>query len=116
VVLHINHAQEIDESVEAMCLQLRGCGALLLNQSVLLAQVNDSAEILCNLSLRLQQCGVLPYYLHQLDKVVGAAHFEVAPQRGKELVATVQTMLPGYLVPRYVRERAGRPGKDPIID
>jgi L-lysine 2,3-aminomutase len=86
----------------------------LLNQSVLLAGVNDDAAILAELSRRLFDAGVLPYYLHQLDRVTGAAHFAVADQQALALEEQLRGMLPGYLVPRLVREIAGADGKTPL--
>lgn len=111
VVLHANHPRELDASVGAACARLREAGATLLNQSVLLRGVNDDAEALAGLSERLFAFGVLPYYLHQLDRVRGAAHFEVTDDRARELVGTLRARLPGYLVPRLVREVPGEPGK-----
>jgi EF-P beta-lysylation protein EpmB len=111
VVLHANHANEIDAHVAAALERLRTAGATLLNQSVLLAGVNDSAEALCALSTRLFECGVLPYYLHLLDRVRGAAHFEVDAGRARGILAAVTAALPGYLVPRLVREVPGEPAK-----
>jgi len=116
VVLHANHANEIDASVAAACADLRGAGATLLNQSVLLRGVNDAADALAALSERLIACGVLPYYLHQLDRVAGAAHFEVPDSRALALVDELAARLPGYLVPRLVREVAGAPAKMPVVD
>ena len=86
----------------------------LLNQSVLLAGVNDDAATLAALSERLFDCGVLPYYLHALDPVRGAAHFDVDERRGRELVGELRARLPGYLVPRFVRELPGELSKTPI--
>jgi EF-P beta-lysylation protein EpmB len=114
VVLHANHANEIDAAVAAACRQLRGAGAILLNQSVLLRGVNDSVDALADLSARLFDCGVAPYYLHQLDRVAGAAHFAVDDARARELVAELRGRLSGYLVPRLVREIAGEPAKTPL--
>lgn len=114
LVIHANHAQEIDAEVAAALQRLRAAGVLLLNQSVLLAGVNDSADALCQLSERLVAAGVTPYYLHQLDRVAGAAHFEVTEDRGRAIVAEMQRRLPGYMVPRYVREVAGTTSKLPI--
>jgi EF-P beta-lysylation protein EpmB len=114
VVLHANHPREIDSTVAAACDALRGAGATLLNQSVLLAGVNDRAEVLAALSEQLFAAGVLPYYLHQLDRVAGAAHFEVEPARSRALHAALRELLPGYLVPRLVREVAGVPSKLPL--
>ncbi len=104
MVMHCNHAQEIDESTAAALRALRSTGAMLLNQSVLLRGVNDDTAALCSLSRRLLAAGALPYYLHELDPVAGAAHFQVPRQRGFELIEGMRRALPGYLVPRFVRE------------
>ncbi|HVJ30515.1 MAG TPA: EF-P beta-lysylation protein EpmB [Gammaproteobacteria bacterium] len=111
VVVHTNHANELDAGVERALTTLRPALATLLNQSVLLKGVNDDAETLAALSERLFACGVLPYYLHLLDRVAGAAHFDVDEARGKELVAALRARLPGYLVPRLVREIPGELSK-----
>jgi len=113
VVLHANHPNEIDAGVAAACLRLRHAGATVLNQAVLLRRVNDDAQALIGLSERLFDAGVLPYYLHQLDRVAGAAHFEVDDGRAHALVEAMRVRLPGYLVPRLVREVAGAPFKLP---
>ena len=86
----------------------------MLNQSVLLAGVNDRVEVLSELSEQLHQHGVLPYYLHQLDRVTGTAHFAVSDQRARSLVRQLRQQLPGYLVPTLVREEAGEPSKTPL--
>ena len=114
VVLHANHANELDASVDAACARLRDAGASLLNQSVLLRGVNDDADVLAQLSERLFAAGVLPYYLHQLDRVQGTAHFEVDDLRAQALMDTLRTRLPGYLVPRLVREVGGDASKRPL--
>jgi len=114
VVLHANHPGELDASVGAACARLREAGATLLNQSVLLRGVNDDADALVGLSERLFAFGVLPYYLHQLDRVRGAAHFEVSDARARELLGTLRARLPGYLVPKLVREVPGETGKRPL--
>ncbi|HEY6940040.1 EF-P beta-lysylation protein EpmB [Dokdonella sp.] len=114
VVLHANHAAEFDATVDAACGRLRDTGATLLNQAVLLRGVNDDAGALAALSERSFAAGVLPYYLHQLDRVAGAAHFEVEDARAQALVAALRRGLPGYLVPRLVRETAGEPSKVPL--
>lgn len=111
VVVHANHPAEIDASVEAALRAIRASGATVLNQSVLLAGVNDDVATLASLSERLFAAGALPYYLHLLDRVAGVAHFEVAEQRALALLATLATRLPGYLVPKLVRETAGDPAK-----
>ena len=114
VVLHANHANEFDSTVDAAAARLRDAGATLLNQAVLLRGVNDTVEALAALSERGFEAGVLPYYLHQLDRVQGAAHFEVADDEARRLHAALAARLSGYLVPRLVREVAGDPGKRPI--
>ncbi len=114
IVLHCNHANEIDAEVAAACAQLRASGAVLLNQSVLLAGINDNADTLRALSQRLFDCGVLPYYLHLLDPVRGAAHFSVDEARGIELMDQLAGTLPGYLLPRLAREIPGRKAKTVI--
>ncbi len=114
VVLHANHAQELDASVADACIRLRDAGATLLNQSVLLRGVNDSVDALAALSERLFAIGVLPYYLHQLDRVEGAAHFEVSDRTALALHTALTARLPGYLVPRLVREVAGAAAKQPV--
>ena len=114
VVLHANHANEFDADVDAAMARLRGAGATLLNQAVLLRGVNDSVEALAGLSPRSHAAGVLPYYLHQLDRVDGAAHFEVEDDRARELHAALASRLSGYLIPKLVREVAGDAGKRPL--
>jgi KamA family protein len=111
VVVHVNHPQEIDTPTAAAFRTLAAAGVPLLNQAVLLAGINDRVQTLAELSCRLIEAGVLPYYLHQLDRVAGAAHFEVPPARGRRLIAELRRKLPGYLVPRYVRELPGAPAK-----
>jgi L-lysine 2,3-aminomutase len=114
VVLHANHANELDASVDAACARLRAAGATVLNQSVLLRGINDDADTLAELSERLFAAGVLPYYLHQLDRVQGAAHFEVDDKRALALMEALRACLPGYLVPRLVREVGGDASKRPL--
>ncbi|MGD8588722.1 MAG: EF-P beta-lysylation protein EpmB [Chromatiales bacterium] len=114
VVLHVNHPNELSQPVLEAIASLKGTGALLLNQSVLLRRVNDSAEVLASLSERLFASGVLPYYLHLLDRVQGAAHFEVVESHALELYRLLLTSLPGYMVPKLVREMAGRASKTPM--
>jgi EF-P beta-lysylation protein EpmB len=114
IVLHCNHANEIDASVREACARLHASGATLLNQSVLLAGVNDSCAALEDLSEALWSAGVLPYYLHLLDRVRGSAHFEVSEPRARVLLADAAARLPGYLLPRLVREVPGAPGKSLI--
>ncbi len=111
IVVHVNHAQEIDASTRSALGELKAIGTELLNQSVLLRGINDSADALAALSEKLFEAGVLPYYLHMLDKVQGAAHFEVKQDTAQHLLAELQARLPGYLVPRLVCEIPGAPGK-----
>ena len=114
IVVHANHANEFDPAVDAALADLRATGASLLNQAVLLRGVNDDVDALAALSERGFAAGVLPYYLHQLDRVAGAAHFEVPDGEALSLHAALAARLPGYLVPRLVREIAGEPGKTPL--
>jgi EF-P beta-lysylation protein EpmB len=114
LVVHTNHANELDAGVERALAALKPTLTALLNQSVLLAGVNDSAESLARLSERLFACGVLPYYLHLLDRVAGAAHYDVDEAVAKSLVAALRGRLPGYLVPRLVRETPGELSKTVI--
>jgi EF-P beta-lysylation protein EpmB len=111
IVVHVNHANELDDAVAAALAALRATGAALLNQSVLLAGVNDDAGTLAALSQRLFELGVLPYYLHLLDRVQGAGHFEVSEITARALLKELAARLPGYLVPRLAREDAGAPAK-----
>ncbi len=114
MVLHVNHSREIDATVAKGFRRLREAGIPLLAQSVLLRGVNDSAEAMASLCETLADHGVIPYYLHQLDRVAGAAHFEVPPAQGREIIRRLRNILPGYAVPRYVRESAGSPYKAPL--
>jgi EF-P beta-lysylation protein EpmB len=107
VVIHANHARELTGSVVDALARLADAGIPLLNQSVLLAGVNDDVDTLAELCERLVELRVMPYYLHQLDRVAGAAHFEVSEPRGRRIVAELRARLPGYAVPRYVRETPG---------
>ena len=110
-VLHVNHPNEIDTDVRDACARLRDCGVTLLNQTVLLQGVNDDADILAELSSRLFEAGVLPYYLHLLDRVRGAAHFDVPEESARLVAGQLAARLPGYLVPRLAREVYGAPAK-----
>jgi EF-P beta-lysylation protein EpmB len=111
MIVHANHPRELDEDVAAALAELRRRGVMLFNQSVLLQGVNDDADVLAELSLRLIDLGVTPYYLHQLDRVAGAAHFEAPVERGMEMIEQLRRGLPGYAVPRYVRELPGESSK-----
>jgi EF-P beta-lysylation protein EpmB len=114
MVVHCNHANEIDGQVAGALAALKTSSKAVLNQSVLLRGVNDDTAALAQLSERLFDCGVLPYYLHLLDRVAGTAHFEVSEPRALELIAALRERLPGYLVPRLVREIPGRLSKTPL--
>jgi len=114
MVIHANHANEIDSDVADALNKLRLAGCQLLNQAVLLRGINDNAESLIALSERLSDVSVLPYYLHLLDPVAGASHFDVADHVGVELINNIRTKLPGYLVPRLVREQQGETSKTVI--
>jgi len=107
VVVHVNHPREVDADVAAALGKLVDAGVPVLSQSVLLKGVNDNADVLAALFERLADLRVMPYYLHQLDRVAGAAHFEVPEPTGRTLVAELRRRLPGYAVPRYVRETPG---------
>lgn len=111
VVVHCNHANEIDADVAQACQRLKSAGVALLNQSVLLQDVNDDATALCDLSERLFDVGVLPYYLHFLDKANGTGHFQVSETEALALLTAVQNRLSGYLVPKLVIEKAGQLAK-----
>ncbi len=114
LVVHANHANEFDGTVNAALGRLRAAGVHLLNQAVLLRGVNDSVDALGALSERGFAAGVLPYYLHQLDRVAGVAHFEVDDAHARALHAGLAARLSGYLVPRLVREIPGDTGKRPL--
>ncbi len=115
MVIHANHANEIAADERHVLQQLSLAGISLLNQSVLLAGINDDADSLCQLSEQLFDAGVLPYYLHQLDRVAGAAHFSVTDTQALGLMAEMRRRLPGYLVPRLVREKPGEISKTPLF-
>jgi len=114
LVSHCNHAQELSAHTARVFRALREAGFTLLNQSVLLRGVNDEGATLEALSLALFEQSVLPYYLHQLDPVAGAAHFAVDDDVARGLIEYLRQRLPGYLVPRLVREIPGEPGKTPV--
>lgn len=116
MVIHANHAQELAADVAEACHALTRHGVRLYNQSVLLRGVNDSVDALGTLSERLFALGVQPYYLHQLDKVAGTAHFEVPDAQALALYEELRAHLPGYLLPRLVREVAGASAKLPLQD
>ncbi|NOQ81272.1 MAG: EF-P beta-lysylation protein EpmB [Methylophaga sp.] len=114
VVVHANHANEVDEDVANALANLKSVGCQLLNQTVLLKGVNNTSESLIALSERLSDVNVMPYYLHLLDPVAGASHFDVPDQVGIDLIEQISKKLPGYLVPRLVREQQGEASKTAI--
>ncbi|HTN00893.1 MAG TPA: EF-P beta-lysylation protein EpmB [Planctomycetaceae bacterium] len=114
MVVHANHPQEIQLDCADALSRLVRHGIPTLNQAVLLRGINDEEDVLAELCERLIDLGVLPYYLHQLDRVAGAAHFEVPVEQGRELVAALRRRLPGYAVPQYVVEIAGEAHKTPL--
>jgi len=111
VVVHANHPREIAGDCTTALTSLVQSGITVLNQSVLLRGINDTADVLEELSERLIALGVMPYYLHQLDRVTGAAHFDVPQAKGRQLIEELRKRLPGYAVPRYVQEIPGREHK-----
>lgn len=115
IVIHANHANEIDQTVIEAMHRLRQANVTLLNQSVLLRGVNDTEDALVALSETLFRAGVLPYYLHLLDRVQGVAHFDVSRERAIELINGIRARLPGYLVPKLVAEIPGEPAKTGLI-
>ncbi|MFB1486621.1 MULTISPECIES: EF-P beta-lysylation protein EpmB [unclassified Thiocapsa] len=114
LVVHANHPNELGAQAEDALLRLRRADLTLLNQSVLLRGINDAATTLVALSERLFECGVLPYYLHQLDPVEGSAHFAVSDTQALRFGEALRERLPGYLVPRLVREVPGVGSKIPL--
>ncbi|MBI3771492.1 MAG: EF-P beta-lysylation protein EpmB [Gammaproteobacteria bacterium] len=115
-VMHCNHANEIDHHVATALATLSTHGVALFNQAVLLKGINDNATTLIELSERLFEHGVTPYYLHLLDRVQGAAHFDVPIAQAHVLIEALRHKLPGYLVPQLVREVAGAPYKIPATN
>lgn len=114
-ILHCNHPRELDAEIFAKIHQLQQRRVIVGNQAVLLKGVNDRIDVLKELCENLVDQGVLPYYLHQLDRVQGAAHFEVPESVGIQLIQELITQLPGYAIPKFVRETAGHPSKTPIV-
>lgn len=114
VIIHCNHPRELDNEVLESLKALQRIGCVVMNQAVLLRGVNDDVHTLKQLCEQLANQGILSYYLHQLDRVQGAAHFEVTEGEGHVLMAEIAKQLPGYAVPKYVREVAGEPYKTPL--
>lgn len=115
MVLHINHSHEISPALEMAVAQLKQAGVTLLNQSVLLNGVNNDVDTLQQLSENLFDAGILPYYLHLMDEVQGAHHFDTGKQQALQLYQQLHARLPGYLLPRLVKEQAGKAGKTLIL-
>ena len=113
-VVHCNHPQELDEDIFAALKKLQLLGCPVLSQTVLLKDVNDNLKILCTLFETLVDRGILPYYIHQLDRVQGTAHFEVPLEDGRKLAAALRAHLPGYAVPDFVAEIPDQPSKTPL--
>lgn len=114
MVVHCNHPQELDASTLEGLRRMRDAGITVLNQAVLLHRVNDDAEVLATLGERLFSAGTLPYYLHLLDRVSGTAHFDLNESRISQLQRELRARVPGYLMPRFVRELAGGDAKTPF--
>jgi len=107
LVIHANHGNELSGEVATACRRLKQYDVTLLNQSVLLKNINDDNDTLCQLSEKLFSIGVLPYYLHMLDRAIGVGHFEVSEKQAQKLLQYLKQTLPGYLVPKLVKEQAG---------
>ncbi len=114
MVLHVNHPNEIDDNVKNAIDKLRTARIPLFNQSVLLKGINDDADVLCQLSEVLFDSGIQPYYLHMFDPVQGVAHFDICEDKAKIIVQKMMATLPGFLMPKLVREIAGEANKTPI--
>jgi KamA family protein len=114
LVIHTNHPQELQNDCSEVLKKIRSRGILVLSQSVLLKGINDSVRTLRELSLRLIEHGILPYYLHQFDRVKGGSHFEVAIEKGKSLVGEMLRCTCGYGLPKYVQEIPGESSKIPL--
>lgn len=112
--IHSNHARELDDEVLASLARIRKLGVVLMNQSVLLQGVNDDIQTLKDLCEKLVDNGIIPYYLHQLDRVAGSSHFEVPIEKGKWLISELRKQLSGYAIPMYVAEIAGEHSKTPL--
>ncbi len=113
LVLHANHANEISRAETDVLRRLQSAGIILLNQAVLLKGINHQLQQQIDLSEALHSAGVIPYYLHLLDAVQGAAHFNIEHQQAKQLIRRMRELLPGFMIPRLVREIAGKKSKTP---
>jgi KamA family protein len=115
-IIHSNHPSELDAQVLSALKKIQKLGIPVLNQAVLLHGVNDNIPTLKALCEKLAGNGILPYYLHQLDRVQGAAHFEVSEEKGRALIAELTELMSGYAVPKYVKEEAGEPSKTSLLE
>ena len=114
-VLHCNHKQELDSDIFSALKKIQCLGIPILNQSVLLKGINDSIEVLSDLFRSLAYHGIIPYYLHQLDKAIGTSHFETSEDTGKYLIEELTKILPGYCIPKYVKELSQESSKHRIL-
>jgi L-lysine 2,3-aminomutase len=115
MVLHANHPNELNQEIKDMTAKLKSADITLLNQSALLKNINNNSETLINLSEKLFDCGILPYYLNMLDKIRGTSHFDVSESEAVILMKVLRERLPGYLVPKLVREVPGEKHKMPLM-
>jgi len=115
LVIHCNHPNELNDELFPLLQAINLPHIQLLNQSVLLNGINDKASTLIELSEKLLKLGILPYYLHQLDPVAGSQHFQVGDSEARQIIDKMQRELPGYLVPKLVREVAGEPYKKTLL-
>ena len=115
MVVHCNHSQEISNNVKKALMTIQRSSVTLLNQSVILAGINDDAKILKELSHTLFSHGALPYYIHLPDKVAGTAHFSVKTDKAKQIIDSLKKELPGYLVPSLVQEKPGESSKIRLV-
>ncbi len=115
-VIHSNHASELDPDVLSSLKKIQRLGIPVLNSTVLLRGINDHVSVLKELFEKLVDHGILPYYLNQLDRVQGSAHFEVSEEEGKELIVQLTKQMSGYAVPKYVREEAGMTSKTGLLE
>ncbi|MBT4885115.1 MAG: EF-P beta-lysylation protein EpmB [Legionellales bacterium] len=114
IVIHSNHPQELNDEVCEKLRSIKNANINLLNQAVLLKNINDSAKTLAELSHKLYQAGVMPYYIHRLDKIAGSSHFYLTPHQENKIITELLSLLPGYLVPKFVEETPNAKAKTPI--
>lgn len=114
-IVHINHPNELDTDLLESLKKIQLTGTPVLCQSVLLKNINDDIDVLEKLCTQLSDWGILPYYIHSLDKVQGAEHFDVPEEKGVSLIKSLRDRIPGYAVPSFVREEVGKKSKTPIF-